>query len=109
MKVFKCLHQSNIMDVCSVEDAELEVADVEEFLQIFRLLSNPIRLKIALLIKNKERCVCELERALKIDQTLVSHHLRSFKEIDVVNERRAGKWRYYKLKDENLKKVLSII
>ncbi len=96
------------MQSCTSEVIEIDEKQVEELLKIFRLLSNPIRLKIALIIKDKERCVCELERALKIDQTLVSHHLKSFKELKVVEERRAGKWRYYKLKDEIVKSVLSL-
>lgn len=97
------------MEECLPEKVELESEAVEEFSKLFRLLSNPTRLKIALLIKDKERCVCELERALDIDQTLISHHLRIFKEINAVRERRAGKWRYYSLKDERLRRLLDLI
>ncbi len=96
------------MDACPAERVELDEAEVEELLRLLRLLANPTRLRIALLIRDRERCVCELERALGIDQTLISHHLRKFKELGVVVERRDWKWRYYRLKDERLRRLLSV-
>ncbi len=97
------------MDACPAGDAVLDEREVEEMLKLFRLLANPTRLKIALLIRDRERCVCELERALGIDQTLISHHLRSFKELGAVEERRDWKWRYYRLRDERLKRLLTLL
>lgn len=96
------------MDACAIESEEFG-KNLQEKLQIFSLLANATRLKIALMIKDRERCVCELEASLGIDQSLISHHLREFKELRAVEERRDGKWRYYRLNHEEIKRVLEAV
>ncbi len=87
----------------------LKGQNVGQQVEIFKLLSNPIRLKIALLLSNgEELCTCDLEELLGCEQTLISHHMRPFKELDLVTERREGKWKHYALKDKKVKKILEI-
>lgn len=78
-------------------------------LKVLKVLSNPIRLKIAFLLLDGELCICELERILKKEQTLISHHMKAFKELNLVKERRNGKWRYYSLRDEKLREILTVL
>lgn len=80
--------------------------DIEEALRMLGLLSNPLRLKIALLLSAQEMCTCHLEETLGAEQTLISHHLRLFKDLDLLHERRKGKWRFYSLKDSRVKDIL---
>ena len=88
----------------------LEEYDTAWHLEIFKLLSNPIRLKIALLLSDgEELCTCDLEKILGCEQTLISHHMRPFKDLDLVTERRDGKWKHYSLKDERVKKILEAV
>lgn len=88
----------------------LKGQDIGQRPEIFKLLSNPIRLKIALLLsQDEELCTCDLEEILGCEQTLISHHMRPFKALDLVTERRDGKWKHYTLKDERVKKILEII
>lgn len=99
------------MDDCKPDIKKLEKLIKEQntgkHLEIFKLLSNPIRLKIALLLSGGgELCTCDLERILECEQTLISHHMRPFKELGLVTERRDGKWKRYSLKDEWVKKML---
>lgn len=99
------------MDDCKPDIKKLEKLikeqNTSEYLEIFKLLSNPIRLKIALLLSCEgELCTCDLERILECEQTLISHHMRPFKELGLVTERRDGKWKRYSLKDEWVKKML---
>lgn len=98
------------MEACKPNIEKLEEHNAAEYIEIFRLLSNPIRLKIAMLLSDgRELCTCDLERILECEQTLISHHMRPFKELGSVTERRDGKWKHYSLKDERVKKILETV
>lgn len=63
----------------------------------FHALSEPIRLKILDLLKQKELCVCELCDALQASQSKLSFHLKTLREADLVSSRQKGRWVYYKV------------
>jgi ArsR family transcriptional regulator len=63
----------------------------------FRALSDETRLQIVDLLRNGERCVCELTDALDLGQSLLSFHLRVLKDAGLVTDRREGRWAYYAL------------
>ncbi len=66
-----------------------------------KLIANPIRLKILLILLNKEwACNCEFESAFSEHQTLISHHLRNLREGGLIYYEKKGKWKFYKLRDE---------
>ena len=90
----------------AIKDAE---QDLREALTLLGLLSNPLRLRIALLLSKDEMCTCHLESLLRAEQSLISHHLREFKDLALLNEKRIGRWRYYSLKDGRLKQMLCSI
>ena len=63
----------------------------------FRALGDEHRLRIIDLLRNGERCVCELTDALDVGQSLLSFHLRTLKDAGLVTDRRDGRWAYYTL------------
>ncbi|MFQ6136404.1 MAG: ArsR/SmtB family transcription factor [Candidatus Hydrothermarchaeales archaeon] len=83
--------------------------DLDEALKILTLLANPTRLKMAYLLSQKELCTTDLERILNAEQTLISHHLKDFKKLNLTRERREGKWRYYSIKDKKLRDIFRAI
>lgn len=66
----------------------------------FRALSDENRLRIVDLLRNGERCVCELQDALDLGQSLLSFHLKTLKDAGLVFDRREGRWAYYSLNPE---------
>jgi len=80
----------------------------EEILQILKALANPIRLWIFCLLKQIKMPVCLLVQILKLDQTLISHHLRVLKNANLVDIEVHGKFRFYKAKRDMLQKLLKI-
>jgi ArsR family transcriptional regulator, arsenate/arsenite/antimonite-responsive transcriptional repressor len=66
----------------------------------FRALSDENRLRIVDLLRNGERCVCELTDALDLGQSLLSFHLKTLKDAGLVTDRREGRWAYYTLNTE---------
>ncbi len=55
-----------------------------EAAELLRLLADPTRLKIFLLVMEGEICNCELSESLNLPQKLVSHHLRRLREAGLV-------------------------
>ncbi len=70
--------------------------------RIFKALSDPIRLRIILLLHwEGELCVCDLMAVLGLPQSTVSRHLAYLKRSCLVDTRRQGVWMYYQLSRES--------
>lgn len=64
---------------------------------LFHALSDATRLAILEMLRDGERCVCELQDELDAAQSRLSFHLRVLKEAGLVTDRRAGRWAYYQI------------
>ena len=74
---------------------------MRQLAQTFKALSDPIRLRIVLLLQAEgELCVCDLMAVLKLPQSTVSRHLAYLKRSCWVDGRRQGVWMYYTLGSE---------
>lgn len=58
--------------------------------ELFKALADETRLKILHSLFEKERCVSDLEEELHLTQSLVSHHLKVLKTVDLVEAWREG-------------------
>ena len=74
--------------------------EINRLCDIFKVLSNPIRLKIAYHLLKQDYCVNALVYALNEKQNLVSHHLSVMKENDVVVSYKSSKYTYYSLNQQ---------
>jgi ArsR family transcriptional regulator len=66
-------------------------------LQRWKALSDETRLRILKLLEKGELCVCHLMAVLDMGQSRVSRHMGILKQAGLVDDRRAGKWVYYRL------------
>jgi ArsR family transcriptional regulator len=64
-------------------------------LNFLRLLADPTRLRLILLLEQEELSVAELQDILGMGQSRISSHLAQLKRAGVVQDRRAGKNVYY--------------
>ena len=62
---------------------------------LLRLLADPTRLRLLLLLHEAELTVAELQEILGMGQSRISSHLAQLKRAGVVEDRRAGKHAYY--------------
>ena len=70
--------------------------------QTLKALSDPIRLRIVLLLQTEgELCVCDLMAVLELPQSTVSRHLAYLKRSCWVDTRREGVWMHYTLSNES--------
>lgn len=75
--------------------------------QLFHALSDETRLRVLELLREGERCVCDLSQALGAQQSRLSFHLRTLKEAGLVSDRRQGRWIYYAVRAEALDELES--
>lgn len=68
---------------------------MKEYAKLFRALSNETRLTVMVILNQKELCVCQIEKFLKLSQAKVSRHLTVLKYAGLVKDRREGLWIYY--------------
>jgi ubiquinone/menaquinone biosynthesis C-methylase UbiE/DNA-binding transcriptional ArsR family regulator len=66
-------------------------------LNFLRLLADPTRLRLVLLLEQEELSVAELQDVMGMGQSRISSHLAQLKRAGVVADRRAGKNVYYGL------------
>lgn len=68
--------------------------------ELFHALADQTRLKILDELKDGERCVCELTDRLQAEQSRLSFHLKVLKEAGLIQDRRDGRWMYYRVNTE---------
>lgn len=66
---------------------------------LLETISPLTRLQILLAIGTGEACVCHLETALGLRQAYISQHLMSLRKADILQDRREGRYIFYRLKD----------
>ena len=64
-------------------------------INLLRLLADPTRLRLLLLLEQEELSVAELQQILGMGQSRISSHLAQLKRAGVVSDRRVGKNVYY--------------
>ena len=69
-------------------------------LKSLRLLADPSRLRILLLLECEELSVAELQEILSMGQSRISTHLSQLKQADLVEDRRTGKNILYRLRQQ---------
>jgi ArsR family transcriptional regulator len=69
-------------------------------LDSFRLLADPLRVRIALLLDQEELSVAELQEILAMGQSRISTHLAQLKRAGLAEDRRSGKNILYRLRQE---------
>ena len=73
----------------------------------FHALSDETRVEVVRLLSHGERCVCELQDALRAAQSRLSFHLKVLKDAGLVTDRREGRWVYYALNRDALDEIVA--
>ncbi len=71
-------------------------------------IASPQRISILLAIGTGEACVCHLEAALSLRQAYISQHLMALRKADILQDRREGRYIFYRLKDASLLDLLTV-
>lgn len=72
---------------------------MHDFMDIVRALTEENRIRILMVLRGRELCVCQLTGFLDLSPSTTSKHLSILRQARLIENRRRGKWVYYSLAD----------
>lgn len=79
---------------------------IQEISQLFKIISDPTRLSILFLLQEKERSVGGIAETLNMEQSAISHQLKTLRTARLVKSERNGKQMIYSLDDLHVFSIL---
>lgn len=79
--------------------------------KVFKVLSDPTRLSILILLSVRPHCVCELTQILKISQPSISKHLQMLLNLGFITFKKKKNFIIYSLspRDDFIKEILALV
>ncbi len=81
----------------------------EESARIFKVISDPNRLKVIDILSCGERCACDILEHFDFTQPTLSHHMKVLEESGLINVRKDGVWNYYSLNMISCNNVIKML
>jgi ArsR family transcriptional regulator, lead/cadmium/zinc/bismuth-responsive transcriptional repressor len=96
-------HEGSLADPASLVPAKiLTVEKAQRMSEFLGFLADTNRLRILSILADKEMCVGDLATALQMNESAVSHQLRTLRAIRLVNFRKQGRHVFYRLQDHHV-------
>lgn len=76
---------------------------------LLKALGHPTRIRILELLRDGERCVCEIVPELNFDQPVISRHLAVLRKEGIVECEKEGLKVIYRVKDKNIFALLDLV
>ncbi|MFA4861259.1 ArsR/SmtB family transcription factor [Methanoregula sp.] len=105
-----CALRSDWEDELRYETEMLEMETVAELLDLMKLLSHPLRLKIVLMLLARDHCVCEFWYIFQEPQNLISYNLKKLKSGGLIDSYYRSNHKIYRIfpgRGPELKKLLA--
>ena len=81
---------------------------MNNLINFFNAISDETRLRMLVLLYNKELCVCEICEILEVSQTKISRHLAKLRDIGLVKDERQNQRVFYSLNIQD-EQIINII
>jgi len=75
----------------------MKTSGMESVLQITKALADGQRIRILMLLKARELCVCQIISVFDLAPSTISKHLAILSSAGLVEHRKDGRWAYYRL------------
>jgi len=85
------------------------VASLSQTAEFLKIISEENRLKILCLLREDEKCVCDIWQYLDLAQNLTSHHLKVLKAFGLVSARQEGLKVIYSINKKVIKKYSKLL
>lgn len=92
------------MDISAT--SPIDKKTIQSISKLFKVISDPTRLSILFLLQKKELSVGNIALALNMEQSAISHQLKTLKDSRLVKARREGKSMVYSLDDLHVFSIL---
>ena len=77
--------------------------------EVLKVLAQPTRLKILELLRNGERCICEIVPAINGEQSNISRHISLMQKSHLVTTRKDGVKVMVKVRDPKIFEILDSV
>ena len=105
----KCLCKNISADELNkIKDALPNELSIDYLSDFFRVFGDATRLRILYFLSRSEFCVADLSALVGMQQSAVSHQLKTLRLHRLVKFRKEGTTTYYSLDDEHVQKVFGI-
>lgn len=74
---------------------------VRSEIEVFKALGDENRVRIAMMLRERPMCVCEIDSVLDIALSTVSSHLKILKTSGIIRDKKDGRWVIYSINEEN--------
>lgn len=91
---------------CEMQNILPDEASANRLATFFQNFSDQTRVKILSALSLKDLCVNDLSLLLGINQTTVSHQLKSLKDQGIIEYKREGKILIYRLKNQSVNEMM---
>ena len=94
----------NTMDIKTT--SPIDKGSILSISKLFKVISDPTRLSVLFLLQKKECSVGNIAISLDMEQSAISHQLKTLKDARLVKSRREGKSMLYSLDDLHVFSIL---
>jgi len=77
--------------------------------EVLKALAQPTRLKILELLRNGERCICEIVPAINGEQSNISRHISTMQKSHLITTRKDGVKVMVKVRDPRIYEILDTV
>jgi DNA-binding transcriptional ArsR family regulator len=79
---------------------------MNEFMAVTKALSDPSRVRILLVLRRGELCVCQITELFGLAPSTISKHLSILQHAGLILSRKTERWVYYRLPDKSASVVV---
>lgn len=95
-----------------IKDLQDQIPDeiiLDNMSELFKVFADRTRVKILFLLMEKgEMCVADIAAGMNMEQSAISHQLRTLKQTRLVRYRRQGKEVIYSVCDDHVKTIFNM-
>lgn len=76
---------------------------------IFKAFCDENRLQILELLRDGEKCACQILEEMQITQPTLSHHMKILCDSGIVAGRKEGKWMHYSISSDGIEEAVKYL
>lgn len=95
-------HDSSAGATQPLQQVPLSSEKAQRMAEFLGFLADPNRLRILSILAEQEMCVGDLAMAVGMNESAVSHQLRTLRTIRLVSSRKQGRHVFYRLQDDHV-------
>lgn len=104
-----CALRSDWEDELRHEKELLESITVSDLDRLMKLLAHPLRLRIVLMLLNRDHCVCEFFHVFEEPRNLISYNLKKLRDGGLIDSYYRSNHRIYRLEDRAIPSIRRIV